>query len=224
MYANRVVSLLSSYGDLRSTLPPGFASSRAEYDKGIPAVSNFFFLPPFARALRDIRGSAALSSSARKKIETELGESIDFISVFLNGCAPSYAEGGGLHDRTEAIPIIQCQEVASDGCCVAGDNLRHWEIEDATVIICLATALLSYAEAAASGSPSLAMMRYPWSISAADRAPAWYRFRRCTQESSLEYSSHPCFRTWCCGLSGFYDEMGRGHCSPGRSGDTLQCQ
>jgi hypothetical protein len=38
-YAQRAVALLAEYGSLRSTLPADFASSRAEYSQGVPALT-----------------------------------------------------------------------------------------------------------------------------------------------------------------------------------------
>jgi hypothetical protein len=165
IYAERVVSLLKGYGDLRSTLAPDFASSRVEYSHGVPAVSNFFFLPPFARAVRDIRGSSAVSVADRKAIESVLGESIDFIFRFPEWGTHNRAmlRAEAFQTACEAIPthpsVKRWRQMAA---AIAGDNLRHWEIEDATVYHPVwLHAVLSYAES--SEQPEVhrsAMMRY----------------------------------------------------------------
>ena len=50
LYAERAASLLASYGDLRNSMPPGYAKTRVEYEHGLPSLTNFFFLPPYVRA------------------------------------------------------------------------------------------------------------------------------------------------------------------------------
>ncbi len=152
LYARRAASLLSSYGDLRSTLPPGFASTRAEYGGGVPAVSNFFFLAPFARAMREIRGSPALDDKARKKMESDFAGSIDFVFHFPEWGAHNRAmlRAEALQAGAAALPghpnAGKWRRMAA---AIAGDNLRHWEIEDATVYHPVwLHALLSYAEGA----------------------------------------------------------------------------
>ncbi len=165
IYAERAVALLSAYGDLRATLPPGFASGRVEYSAGVPAVSNFFFLPPYARAVRDIQGSPALNPAARAKISRDLGESIEFVFRFPEWGAHNRAmlRAEALRIACDALPdhpgVPRWRQMAA---AIAGDNLRHWEIEDATVYHPVwLHAVLSYAEAA--GHPEVhrsAMMRY----------------------------------------------------------------
>jgi hypothetical protein len=165
IYATRAAKLLTEYGSLREILPAGFAGSRAEYADGVPAVSNFFFLPPFARAYAQIRSSDAVNATNRATIERDLAGSIDFIfhhpewgthnRAMLRAEAFQYA--------TRALPghahVSRWKQMAE---AIAGDNLRHWEIEDATVYHPVwLHALLSYAESA--GRPevhSSVMVRY----------------------------------------------------------------
>jgi len=164
-YAKRVASLLGSYGDLRAILPPGFAATRAEYANGVPAVSNFFFLAPFARAMREIRGSTALDAKTRKTMEETLAGSIDFVFYF-----PEWGTHNRAMLRAEALQAASAvlpdhpnaERWRRMAAAIASDNLRHWEIEDATVYHPVwLHALLSYAEAA--DHPEVhrsAMMRY----------------------------------------------------------------
>ena len=42
--------LLSEFGDLRDAYPADFVTARVEYENGLPALANFFFLPPYTRA------------------------------------------------------------------------------------------------------------------------------------------------------------------------------
>lgn len=164
-YAERAVTLLSAYGDLRETLPPGFEATRAEYEQGVPAVSNFFYLPPYVRAARELQGSPAFSGAARDKIERALGESIDFIFRFPEWGTHNRAalRAEALAGGAEALPghphADRWRRMAA---AIGADNVRHWEIEDATVYHPVwLHAVLSYAELA--HKPAVArsaMMRY----------------------------------------------------------------
>lgn len=135
-YAERAVTLLAAYGDLRQTLPPGFEATRAEYEQGVPPVSNFFFLAPFVRAVRELKGSAAFKGAVREKIERDLAESIDFIFRFPEWGAHNRAalRAEALLGAAEAMPdhksAARWRAMAMG---IGADNVRHWEIEDATV-------------------------------------------------------------------------------------------
>jgi hypothetical protein len=165
IHATRAAKLLSEYGSLRDILPAGFAGGRAEYADGVPAVSNFFFLPPFARAYAQIRSSDAVNTTNRAIIERDLAGSIDFVFRF-----PEWGAHNRAMLRAEAFQYA-CKALSGHpharrwkqmAEAIAADNLRHWEIEDATVYHPVwLHALLSYAESA--GRPDVntsAMMRY----------------------------------------------------------------
>ena len=150
LYAERAVALLRAYGELRQTLPSGFEASRAEYEQGVPPVSNFFFLPPFVRAVRELRGSLAFTGPARTKIEHDLAESIDFVFRF-----PEW----GTHNRAalRAEALVGAADAMPDhpassrwramGMAIGADNVRNWEAEDATVYHPVwLHAVLSYAD------------------------------------------------------------------------------
>ncbi|MEK6756302.1 MAG: hypothetical protein AABZ02_09140, partial [Bacteroidota bacterium] len=72
LYAERAAELLASYGDLRNAYPADYWKTRAEYVKGIPAIANFFFMPPYIRAYLRIRESGMLDSKTKRKIEEDL--------------------------------------------------------------------------------------------------------------------------------------------------------
>jgi hypothetical protein len=165
VYAERAVALLSSYPDLRQTLPPGFESTRAEYEQGVPAVSNFFFLAAYVRAVRELQGSPALSGADRDKIERNLAESIEFVFRF-----PEW----GTHNRAalRAEALLGAAEVMPThpgsarwramANAIGADNVRHWEIEDATVYHPVwLHAVLSYSDLAHRADvPRSPMMHY----------------------------------------------------------------
>ncbi len=165
VYAERAAQLLGSYGDLRNSLPKEYASSRVEYENGIPSLTNFFFLPPYVRAYISLRGSGVLDGAARSKIEAEIAESIDFIfrqpewgshnRAMLRAEALMYATLA-LPAHPHAAKWRQMAEV------LASDNLRHWEIEDASNYNPVwLHALFSFASASGdTGAFSSSMMRY----------------------------------------------------------------
>ena len=150
-YAKRAAEILASYGDLRDSYPKEFWKTRAEYANGIPAISNFFFMPPFIRAYLYIRGSGVIDASSRKKIEENVAGSADFIFTFpewgthnraiLRAEALNYA-AMAIPDHPHAARWRQMARI------IANDNLKQWEIEDATTYhpVWLA-ALYSYADA-----------------------------------------------------------------------------
>ncbi|MDZ7300930.1 MAG: hypothetical protein ONB44_02175, partial [candidate division KSB1 bacterium] len=151
-YAMKTAELLASYGDLRNTYPKDYAKARAEYVNGIPAIANFFFMPPYIRAYLRIRNSGVLDAKTKEKIETDLAGSADFIFHFpewgahnramLRAEALIYA-ALAMPDHPHAEKWKQMAEV------IAGDNLNQWEIEDATVYHPVwLLSLFSYAEAA----------------------------------------------------------------------------
>lgn len=164
-YAERAVELLAGYGDLRSTLPPGFEGTRAEYEQGVPAVSNFFFLSAYVRSVVWTRGSRAFAGAAKDKIEQTLAHSVNFVFRFPEWGAHNRAmlRAEALRGACDALPNHPDRErwrQMADA--IAADNVRHWEIEDATVYHPVwLHAVLQYAEYA--GRPEVqrsAMMRY----------------------------------------------------------------
>lgn len=150
-YAKRAAEILASYGDLRDSYPKEFWKTRAEYANGIPAISNFFFMPPFIRAYLRIRDCGVIDAATRKKIEENVAGSADFVFYFpewgthnramLRAEALIYASLA-LPDHPHAAKWKQMARILSN------DNLKQWEIEDATVYHPVwLTALYSYADA-----------------------------------------------------------------------------
>ncbi|HLE31411.1 MAG TPA: hypothetical protein VJB38_02250 [Bacteroidota bacterium] len=135
-YARRAGQIISEYGDLRKILPKGYDTTRAEYMNGVPAIANFFFIPPYIRTYFRIREAGVLDAAAKKKIENDIAGSANFIFHFpewgahnraiLRAEALMYAVLA-LPNHPDAGKWRQMAEV------IASDNLREWEIEDATV-------------------------------------------------------------------------------------------
>jgi hypothetical protein len=151
-YARKAAELLASYGDLRDSYPKDYWKTRAEYAQGIPAISNFFYMAPFVRAYLRIRDSGVLDEKSRRKIEDDIAGSTDFIFTF-----PEWGTHNRAMLRAEALiysilalpnhPHVEKWKKMAHA--MGDDNLRQWEIEDATVYHPVwLTALYSYAEAA----------------------------------------------------------------------------
>jgi hypothetical protein len=135
VHAERVRDILASYGDLRSIYPKEQQAARVEYRNGVPAISNFFILPPYARAFMRIRGSDVLDGPARQKIERDLAYSLDHIFHFPEWGAHNRAmlRAESLYYGAVALPAhpnaARWRQLAET---LARDNLAQWEIEDAT--------------------------------------------------------------------------------------------
>ncbi len=150
-YAERAIQILSTYGDLRDTYPKDYWKTRAEYVNGIPAISNFFFIPPYMRAYLRIRDSRYLDAAAKAKIEKEVAHNANFIFHF-----PEWGAHNRAMLRAEALqytilalkdhPEVEKWKKMTEA--LAYDNLHGWEIEDATVYHPVwLLSLFSYAEA-----------------------------------------------------------------------------
>lgn len=152
VYAGRALQLLGEYGSLRKTLPAAYASSRAEYARGVPAFTNFFFIAPFAQAYQAVRGSRAATPELRMAIERDLAECIDFVYTFPEWGSQNRAmlRALGFLLGAQALPhhphVQQWTRMAE---AIAADNLQSWEVEDATVYHPIwLHSVLRYAEAA----------------------------------------------------------------------------
>ncbi len=150
-YAKKAGELLVIYGDLRKAYPEENVKARIEYEDGLPALANFFFMPPYTRAYLRIRESGVLDETARKKIETDLAGSADFVFRF-----PEWGTHNRAMLRAEALQYAvlampnhphaaKWRKLAE---AIAGDNLKQWEAEDASTYHPVwLEALYSYAEA-----------------------------------------------------------------------------
>lgn len=134
-YAVQVRDLLEGYGDLRAVIPPDYAAKRIEYRNGVPAIANFFIMPPYARAYMRIGRSGVLDAASREKIERDLAFSLDHTFYFPEWGAHNRAmlRAESLYYGAVALPnhphAARWKQMAET---LASDSLRQWEIEDAT--------------------------------------------------------------------------------------------
>ena len=150
-YARRTAELLVSYGELRNSYPKDYWKTRAEYANGIPAISNFFFMPPYIRAYLRIRNSGALTDQSRQTIEEDIAGSADFVFFFPEWGTHNRAmlRAEALIYAAQALPhhphAAKWKHMAQ---ILADDSMKQWEIEDATVYHPVwLTSLYSYADA-----------------------------------------------------------------------------
>lgn len=152
LYARKAAELISSYGELRSVLPKGYDTTRAEYMSGVPAIANFFYMPPYIRSYLRIRNAGVIDAKTKAVIERDLAGSADFIFHF-----PEWGAHNRAMLRAEALvyAALALPDHKNAGkwrqmaAIIAEDNLRQWEIEDATVYHPVwLLSLYSYAEAA----------------------------------------------------------------------------
>src|SRR5688572_29472356 len=138
-YAEKARDILASYGDLRETYPKELQAKRAEYRNGVPSISNFFIMPPYARAYMRIRESGVMDApehkKLREKIERDLAFSLDHIFHFPEWGAHNRAmlRAESLYYGAVALAhhpnAKRWKQLAET---LAGDSLNQWEIEDAT--------------------------------------------------------------------------------------------
>ncbi len=134
-YAEKARDILAGYGDLREIYPKEMQAKRVEYSEGVPAISNFFIMPPYSRAYMRIRESGVLDAKAKAKIEDALAFSLDFVFRFPEWGAHNramlraeslYYGAVALANHPRAAKWKQLAET------LASDSLKQWEIEDAT--------------------------------------------------------------------------------------------
>ncbi len=134
-YAEKARDILAGYGDLREIYSKEMAAKRVEYSEGVPAISNFFIMPPYSRAYMRIRESGVLDAKAKAKIEEALAGSLDFIFRFPEWGAHNRAMLRAESLAYGAVALAQHPRAAKWkqlAATLAADSLKQWEIEDAT--------------------------------------------------------------------------------------------
>jgi hypothetical protein len=135
-YAKEAAKILSDYGDLRKYYPEEKRKQRIEYKDGVPSLSNFFYMTPYARAYLRIKDSKVLTKFQIEKIEKDLAFSVDFTFNFPEWGAHNramlranafYIAHLALPNHPNAKKWKQTAEI------IAKDNLNGWEAEDASV-------------------------------------------------------------------------------------------
>ena len=149
-YAEQARDILISVVDLRKQFADEFKGRRIEYRYGVPAITDFFVMPPYLRSYMRTRDSGAFDENTRTRIERDLAFSLNHVFYFPEWGAHNramlraeslYYGSVALANHPDAKKWRQMAEV------LASDSLKQWEIEDATGYHSIwLNALFSYAD------------------------------------------------------------------------------
>jgi hypothetical protein len=150
-YAEQAAKWLSQHHTYKKAYPENLIPQRAEYSKGLPALTNFFDLPVFSRAYLRIKKSRSLTPDERREIERSIAESADYIFYFPEWGPMNRAmlRAEGLIYAALALPdhpqAAQWRKLAG---VLASDSWGKWEEEDAQIYHPVwLYSLMSYSEA-----------------------------------------------------------------------------
>lgn len=149
-YAQKTLNLLTEFGKLTDLCPKGFEKTRVEYENGIPALTNFFFLPPYVTAYRRISECNEIDTVKLEVVKKQIIKSVNFIFYQPEWGAHNRAmlRAEGLYGACLAFPdhddSARWKKMAG---VLARDNLSQWEVEDAAIYQPVwLLSLLTYAE------------------------------------------------------------------------------
>ncbi len=134
-YAEQARDILISVVDMREQYADEFKGRRIEYRNGVPAITDFFVMPPYMRSYMRTRDSGAFDTNTRTRIERDLAFSLNHVFYFPEWGAHNramlraeslYYGSVALANHPDAKKWRQMAET------LASDSLKQWEIEDAT--------------------------------------------------------------------------------------------
>ncbi|MEW5899837.1 MAG: hypothetical protein AB1715_00055 [Acidobacteriota bacterium] len=150
-YGRRAKKVLLTYGDFRSAYPDWAAAKRADYADGVPALPDFFTVMRYLRAYEILHRLRFLSQDENKRIESEIGHSIEYL---LRGQEWGPMNRAALRAESlawavRALPLHPRAKVwEMQRRALGEDNWGNWQIEDATIYNGVwLYSLLGYAEA-----------------------------------------------------------------------------
>ncbi len=133
-YAEQARDMLISVIDMREQYTDEFKSRRIEYRNGVPAITDFFVMPPYLRSYMRTRDSGVFDNNTRLRIERDLAFSLNHIFYFPEWGAQNramlraeslYYGSVALAHHPDAKKWRQMAET------LASDSLKQWQIEDA---------------------------------------------------------------------------------------------
>ncbi len=149
-YAEQARDMLISVVDMREQYADEFKGRRIEYRNGVPAITDFFVMPPYLRSYMRTRTSGVFDDNTRMRIERDLAFSLNHVFYFPEWGAHNramlraeslYYGSVALAQHPDAKKWRQMAET------LASDSLKQWEIEDATGYHSIwLNALFSYAD------------------------------------------------------------------------------
>jgi len=135
-YAARAKKVLLGYGDFRSQYPGWAKAARADYDRGVPALPDFFTAMRFIRAYETLKRDKALTAAETKALEAMIAESMEYL-LRTQEWGPmnrTALRAESLAWACRALPNLpQTATWEMQRRALGDDNWGHWEIEDATI-------------------------------------------------------------------------------------------
>ena len=149
-YAEQARDMLISVVDMREQYADEFKGRRIEYRNGVPAITDFFVMPPYMRSYMRTRDSGVFDNNTRMRIERDLAFSLNHVFYFPEWGAHNramlraeslYYGSVALANHPDAKKWRQLAET------LASDSLKQWQIEDATLYHAVwLYAMFSYAD------------------------------------------------------------------------------
>ena len=98
-YAREAIHRLACHHEFKSAFPDSLRAARPEYARGVPALTDFYQVPYFARAYLYVRDAPCMTDDARKTIQHSIAESADFMLSHAEWGPhePCHAPGRGIH-------------------------------------------------------------------------------------------------------------------------------
>lgn len=150
-YAKRAKKVLLIYGDYRQYYPAEFAARRPDYDRGVPALPDFFTVMRYIRPYEILKKDGILSKKENGSCEKIIAESIEYTMRTqewgpMNRSAlraETIAWGVRALPENDHIDAWKTYERS-----LGFDNWGNWEIEDASLYHAVwLYSLLGYADA-----------------------------------------------------------------------------
>ena len=133
-YAQTAIDWLARQQEFKAYFPDSLRARRPDYADGLPALTNFFYMPDFIEAYRWVQESPSLTKAQRRSIEQSIAEAAQYLFQF-----PEW----GPHNRAiiRAHALAQASLALPDhpqaatwrkmAAVLAADSWQRWEEEDA---------------------------------------------------------------------------------------------
>lgn len=150
-HADRAKKVLLTYGDFVNAYPQASASSRADYEDGVPALPSMFTAMRYIRPYAILKRKGYLSRDEQQKIEAIIAHSMNFVlrtqewgamnrGILRAECLAWAVRAVPNHPDTKTWRMLEQS--------IGDDNWGSWEIEDASLYNAIwLYSLLGYADA-----------------------------------------------------------------------------
>ena len=133
-YAQTAIDWLARQQEFKAFYPDSLKARRPDYAKGLPALTNFFYMPDFIEAYRWVQDSPSLSGAQRQSIEQSIAEAAEYLFQFPEWGPHNRAiiRAHALAQASLALPGHQRAAAWRQmGEILAADSWQRWEEEDA---------------------------------------------------------------------------------------------